>query len=274
MYLINYIDWNNVFLFLGELVGHNCGEVPWKRGNFEAVGMPEGIPLKKPCFYGSRQVQAIMKKSDDIKFIFKEDNGTEEEEEDTEITLEITVADAKAVLGVVIGEEAAATHALNNGRKELLDEHEVEVQNLKMPNSELHFKLHMCDRFFTKDGALAICSNMAHSEVVGDLVLPTYTTESPFWLFYCKDSPANIVSMNKKKSSSRICGHWFDLDFTSGQYTIQKAKSSIAARSIINSSVGGIVYHQCNSVLNDPFYKPPIDMVNAINYILTQQGFL
>ncbi|KXJ07438.1 uncharacterized protein LOC110250596 [Exaiptasia diaphana] len=250
-----------------ELVGHCCGEVPWKRDNFKAAGMPEGIALKRPCFYGSKQIQAIMKKSHDIKFVFKD----EMEEAAPEIESDVDIADVRTVLEAIVGKEVA-NRALTDGNS-LIDEYEVEVVDLAMPQ-DLNFKLHMCEKYFTKDATLSVCLNLSHSKVISDLILPTYTTENPFWLFFCNESPAKIVEMAKKKPSSRISGHWFDLDPISGQYSLQKARASIAVKSIIKSSLGGIVYHQWNRDAHDLTYRPPIDMVNAINHILTQQGYL
>ncbi|KAK3753096.1 hypothetical protein QZH41_014568, partial [Actinostola sp. cb2023] len=285
-----------------ELVGHPCGEVPWKRENFYAKGMPEGTSLKKPCFYGAKQIQGIMKQSETIQFVFKElanqagpsgsstpvetneagPSGTSMLDETNQSPApseldeanynNITSTEAKMVLRKVVGEEAA-TRAIHGG--DLLQESEVEVMNLSLVSHEIHLLLHLCEHLFTDDALTSVSSNLLHSTEVCGLILPTYTTaDDTFWLFYAVGhTPSDIVALKNQKSRSRIWGHWFDLNPSSGNYTLQEARAYLSAKNIIHSRVGGVVYHQYQ-ISHGQVYRPPPSMKKAIFSILARQGFV
>jgi hypothetical protein len=225
--------------------------------------MPEDILLKKACIYGSEQILAIMKESNNIKFKFKEPSDQSESgssfpadelRQSTPPSVlnqlapaaqdlgpahneQLTELDAKMVLSEIVGEEAAI-RVLNGG--ELIQESEVEVVSLSL-SQELYLKLHLCQHYFTEYALTSVASNLAHSLVAGGIILAIYTTDEKekFWLFYTQDyTPSHSVTLKNQNSRSRIWGHWFDLNPSTGANTLEQAKSYITAKSIIHSRVG------------------------------------
>ncbi len=41
-------------------------------------GLPDGIPFRKPCDYGAKQIREIMNAKDEIKFIIIDETPTDE----------------------------------------------------------------------------------------------------------------------------------------------------------------------------------------------------
>ena len=74
----------------------------------------------------------------------------------------LDATEAKMVLTDIVGEKAAA-RAVNGD--DLLEELEVEVMNLTLA-PEINLKLHMCQHYFTEDGAKSVALNLIHSKEV------------------------------------------------------------------------------------------------------------
>ena len=47
------------FCSKGQAIGKKC-QVPYLKGGFSVIGLPEGIPFKKPYNYGAHQIKKIM----------------------------------------------------------------------------------------------------------------------------------------------------------------------------------------------------------------------
>lgn len=54
--------------YFGEVVGRPS-RVPYLKGGFKVVGLPNEVPFRKPYTYGKCQVTAIMAAKDNIHFI-------------------------------------------------------------------------------------------------------------------------------------------------------------------------------------------------------------
>jgi hypothetical protein len=52
-------------------MGKIC-RVPYLKGGFEVIGMPEGIEFKKPYNYGAHQIKKIMEAANDISFFIQD----------------------------------------------------------------------------------------------------------------------------------------------------------------------------------------------------------
>ena len=63
---------NQCFSFsctIGESIKKPGSRVPYLCGSFTVENLPDGIFFKKPCHYGIKQLQAIMEKISEIKFV-------------------------------------------------------------------------------------------------------------------------------------------------------------------------------------------------------------
>ena len=234
-----------------------------------------------------------MKCADSILFKFKNPNESNEddgctstqdenvEEEDDHINSNVstqkhdvaTLQLLSPVMQKIVGDEAAAQIAdPSSSSPNLIDEREVEVINLDL-QLDMRFLLHMCEPFFTSDAALAVASNLKQSEEMCDLVLPLYAPrKGQFWLFHCHNSPKNLEEMRRKQSRARIWGQWFDHDSSTDDYVLQKQNDCIKVKSLISSRVGGFIYDVLPSKLN--VYRPPKNMIAAVNFIFTSHGYI
>lgn len=57
------------FCTVGEAIKKPGSRVPYLRGGFTVENLPDGIFFKKPFHYGTKQLQAIMEKKSEIKFV-------------------------------------------------------------------------------------------------------------------------------------------------------------------------------------------------------------
>jgi len=54
---------------IGEAIKKPGSRVPYVHGGFTVENLPDGIIFKKPFHYGTKQLQVIMEKKSEIKFV-------------------------------------------------------------------------------------------------------------------------------------------------------------------------------------------------------------
>ena len=166
--------------FTGEATGKTC-RVPYLKGGFDVVGMPEGIEFKKPYNYCAHQLRKIMESSGDIAFII---NESEESHETTSFppSDEIFMERVRSLLQKIAGLDSAKKALQDEGEKIL--EEDVEVVNLTLTDEEKAVLYTCGSEYFSPDAWLAVGHNMQHTTCANELVLPIYTeSEEKFWLF-------------------------------------------------------------------------------------------
>jgi hypothetical protein len=176
--------------------------VPYLKGGFRVVGLPEGITFKKPYNYGANQLKKIMESAGNIQFIIDcHEHGKRDESSPPPLD------EVKNLLAKIAGSDAAE-RVLFDSRANILEE-EVEVVDLELSEEE-RVLLYSCSNYFSPDAWLAVGQNMQHADTTENLLLPVYTTaDERFWLFRSNIRPSRIA---KCVFSTKIRGQWLDLE--------------------------------------------------------------
>ena len=251
-------------LFTGEATGKTC-RVPYLKGGFDVVGMPEGIEFKKPYNYGAHQLRKIMESSSDIAFIINES------EESHETTLfppsdEIFMERVRNLLQKIAGLDSAKK-ALQDEGEQILEE-DVEVVNLTLTDEEKAVLYTGGSEYFSPDAWLAVGHNMQHSTCAKELVLPIYTeSEEKFWLFFVNEKPSKI---SNAVFSTKIKGKWLDLG-TDGEYTVIDRIKTIVGKNIVRTAHGPLYFNA--SLTSEGKYKLPDSSKIAILKVINTTVF-
>ena len=223
-------------LFIGEATGKTC-RVPYLKGGFDVVGMPDGIEFKKPFNYGTHQLRKIMKSSNEITFVIKDFEELHETSLFSPLDKTVTMGQVRSLLEKIVGIDSAKKALQNKGDKIL--EEDVEVVNLTLTDEEKAL-LYTCGlEYFSPDAWLAVGHNMQHSTYANDLVLPTYTeSEEKFWLFLVNEKPSKI---SNAVFSTKIKGRWLDLN-TNDEYNIIDRVDTIVGKNIVRTAHGPLYF--------------------------------
>ena len=223
-------------LFIGEATGKTC-RVPYLKGGFDVVGMPDGIEFKKPFNYGTHQLRKIMESSNEITFVIKDFEELHETSLFSPLDKTVTMGQVRSLLEKIVGIDSAKKALQNKGDKIL--EEDVEVVNLTLTDEEKAL-LYTCGfEYFSPDAWLAVGHNMQHSTYANDLVLPTYTeSEEKFWLFLVNEKPSKI---SNAVFSTKIKGRWLDLN-TNDEYNIIDRVDTIVGKNIVRTAHGPLYF--------------------------------
>ena len=152
-------------------------------------GLPDGVPFRKPCDYGAKQIREIMNAKDEIKFIIINETPTDEiqmevatiEEEIGSVAAKTPFKAVAGVLRLVTEERAKDAHFNGN----LIREEELEVVSFNMCFEELDELLECSSYLFYEDALSSLKANVEVLEEKKAILLLTYTTaKSNFWLFF------------------------------------------------------------------------------------------
>ncbi len=143
-------------------------------------GLPDGIPFRKPCDYGAKQIREIMHAKDEIKFIIIDEAPTDEiqmevattEEEIGFVAAKMPFKAVAGVLRLVTEERAKDAHFNGN----LIREEELEVVIFNMRSEELEELLEGSSYLFHEDALSSLKANVEALEEKKAILLPTYTT--------------------------------------------------------------------------------------------------
>ena len=214
-------------------MGKIC-HVPYLKGGFEVIGMPEGIEFKKPYNYGAHQIKSIMEAADSISFLIQDPEELLESNTLSSSTVtsnDNNMESIKRLLEKIVGSESAEKVLKNATEK--IPEEDVEVINLHLTEDEKLILYASCEKYFSPDGWLAVGHNLKHSSSSKDLLLPVYTeAEEKFWLFLVNEKPSRIA---KSLFTTRIKGRWLNLE-ANGQYSILNKSDSILGKNIIRTA--------------------------------------
>ena len=205
-------------------------------GNFSIEGMPENVgwrkvdgSVKKPTYYGQKQINEIMLNKEEIKFVIA--SQEEGQEMEHEITEESEQASVPACMLKLVSPEVA-TRAMNQGAKIKEDEVDVLVQ---IREDETEVFLRDFGYFFSENANNAVMRNSLFGRGV---IFPVYTrNKRQFWLFHYQGTVSEIENVPPEAT---IPGKW--LDYESGcKYKILKEITSIKKMNIICGKHGNLL---------------------------------
>lgn len=261
-------------LVAGEAIKKPGSRVPYMRGGFVVLNLPEGITFKRPYNYGANQLRSIMENKDQIKVIIcDEDVPVAESSEVTSPEIHFGTQEdplIESIFSKIVGQEAAA-RVLRNSQS--INEEEVEVINLVLTQPE-RMKLYCCRSFFDDNSWTAVGHNLQHSNESQGIIVSVYTEveDERFWLFYlphCKPSALMKFGLSSKKK-----GYWLDLENNQNYKLLHKNQDTLQANWIIRSEHGPIYYTQNMPVSDSQYFQMPDIFKSCILAVLQKNASL
>lgn len=110
-------------------MGKIC-RVPYLKGGFEVIGMPEGIEFKKPYNYGAHQIKKIMEAANDISLFIQDPEELIESNTSSSstVTSNANMESIKRLLERITGSESSKKVLETTNKK--IPEEDVELVNL------------------------------------------------------------------------------------------------------------------------------------------------
>lgn len=266
----SYLFVNLILCFKGEACG-KPHQVPYSKGGFEVIGLPEGIAFKKPGQYGLKQVRQIMEQAENIKFVIT-DHGQATNDHALEWRLNEKERETYiAVLKKIVDDEKVASCILKN---ELIEESDLEVTNLDLSKIEFNMLTMKLSHLFHTDAQTTLIANYESSKVHNGFILPTYTeTDEPetYWLFY---HPGSAEAIEDLTVEEKIWGYWLDKTNGALTYHLMKNKTFIVGLNLICYQEKELCSIRLKKNISDGQITIPSSFDKAILECLAKQGFL
>ena len=165
---------NQCFSFsctIGEAIKKPGSRVPYLRGGFTVENLPDGIFFKKPFHYGTKQLQAIMEKKSEIKFVITS-NANVNLQSNRDFIPSPTQPETVVTLLSRIVDRQCAERVVRLSDK--ITEQDVEVVELRLDQEE-RLRLNEYSFYFEDDAWLAVGANIQHSTEAQGLIVPVFT---------------------------------------------------------------------------------------------------
>ena len=199
-----------------EAIQRPGAKVPYLRKGFTVVGLPHGIPFRKPCDYGTKQIKDIISASGELKFITESQSAEIDQtvgslaDPSSEVpagegsSIEFHVSDFSAGLLPLVGGDRAKDAQMN---RNLIKEDELDVVNIQLREDGIEELLKSSSHLFEESAIISWKANWSSSQKRKALLLPTYrTARCNFWLFYFEGFEAELEKL--VESGQAIPGIW------------------------------------------------------------------
>jgi hypothetical protein len=276
-----------LYFVTGEAVG-KTSRVPYLKGDFTVLNMPDGIDFRRPYSYGLKQIQTIMEAKDKIKFVVNLENLSSSSpdlasnsQDDLEglqqNTITLSNTEALSLLEKVTDKSVAEkVLAAANGK---IEEEDIDVINLNLTQEErLRLQGSQCLNLFTKDALMSFKQNMAHNQEDG-VILPVFNDaprgDEPFLLFYATSSAKKVA---KLKGDESVDGYWLDL--MTGEQVDKKYKlltnhpDRITGKNIIESDAGFLYFSMTLELKRGTTFNMPHHFNDTVTSVLCRNGFI
>lgn len=244
----------------GEAIKKTDSRVPYLREGFTVENLPDGIFFKKPFHYGTKQLQAIMEKKSEIKFMITS-NANVNLQSNRDFIPSPTQPETVVTLLSRIVDRQCAERVVRLSDK--IKEQDVEVVELRLDQEE-RLRLNEYIFYFEDDAWLAVGANIQHSTEAQGLIVPVFTEseDEKFWLFYTIQNPSKLV---KASFTYKIKGYWLDLQGQSNYKLLNNHQDYVTIANLIkNGPYGPLYFLQGMEISDDQYFNIPEVFNNAI----------
>lgn len=221
--------------------------MPYLHGGFIVENLPDGICFKKPFHYGTKQLQAIMEKKNEIKFVI---NTNVNLQSNRDVVHSATQPETIVNLLSRIVDRDCAERVVRLSEK--IKEQDVEVVELRLDQEE-RLRLNECSFYFEDDAWLAVGANIQHSTETQGLIVPVFTEsdDEKFWLFYTIQNPSKLV---KASFTYKLKGYWLDLQDQTNYKLLNNHQDSVTIANLIKNGPYGPLYFLQRMEISDAQY--------------------
>lgn len=232
--------------------------MPYLHGGFTVENLPDGIIFKKPFHYGTKQLQAIMEKKSEIKFVI---NTNVNLQSSRQVAPSATCPETIVALLSRIVDRECAERVVTLCDK--IKEQDVEVVELRLDQEE-RLNLNECSCYFEDDAWLAVGANIQHSTEAQGVIVPVLaeSEDEEFWLFYSIQNPSKLV---KASSTYKLKGYWLDQQGQSNYKLLNNHPDVVTIANLIkNGPYGPLYFSQMMEISDDQHFNIPEVFNNAI----------
>lgn len=243
-----------------EAIKKPGSRVPYLRGGFTVENLPDGIFFKKPFHYGTKQLQAIMEKKSEIKFVIT-DNLDINLQSNRNVIPSLTQPETVVTLLSRIVDRQCAERVVRLSEK--IKEQDVDVVEFRLDQEE-RLRLNEYSFYFEDDAWLAVGANIQHSTEAQGLIVPVFTEseDEKFWLFYSIQNPSKLV---KASFTFKLKGYWLDLQGQSNYKLLNNHQDCVTIANLIkNGPYGPLYFLQRIEISDDQYFNIPEVFNNAI----------
>ena len=242
--------------------------MPYLHGGFTVENLPNGIILKKPFHYGTKQLQAIMEKKSEIKFVI---NANVNLQSSRQVAPSATCPETIVALLSRIVDRECSERVVTLCDK--IKEQDVEVVELRLDQEE-RLNLNECSCYFEDDAWLAVGANIQHSTEAQGLIVPVLaeSKDEEFWLFYSIQNPSKLV---KASSTYKLKGYWLDQQGQSNYKLLNNHQDVVTIANLIkNGPYGPLYFSQMMEISDDQHFNIPEVFNNAILAVLRRTNII